>query len=136
VIYRVFHNCWNKAIGHKSRILNQCSSTFLPSWNPWYTFAFVTEPPLKKLKKYKLLVRKWHIWLLDTSTNKQFLQKLKNKQFNHSIVLAYLECSCNMQNLVIRQKEPVSQICVVPFSNFGNWITFGPLRRRYFLHLN
>jgi len=20
--YRVFHNCWNKAIGHKSRILN------------------------------------------------------------------------------------------------------------------
>jgi len=21
-IYRVFHNCWNKAIGHKSRILN------------------------------------------------------------------------------------------------------------------
>ena len=30
---------------------------------------------------------------------------------------------------VTRQKEPVSQICVVvPFSNFGNWITFGPLQ--------
>jgi len=22
MLYRVFHNCWNKAIGHKSRILN------------------------------------------------------------------------------------------------------------------
>jgi len=30
----------------------------------------------------------------------------------------------------IWQKEPVSQIRVVPFSNFGNWITFGPLRIR------
>jgi len=37
----------------------------------------------------------------------------------------------------IWQKEPVSQICVVPFSNFGNLITFGPLRIRYFFsHLN
>jgi len=37
--------------------------------------------------------------------------------------------------LVIRQKEPVSQICVVSFSNFGNWITFGPLRRRCLFYI-
>jgi len=52
-------------------------------------------------------------------------------------VLAILECSCYVQNSVIRPKEPVSQICVVPFSNFGNWITFDPLRIRWcLLHLN
>jgi len=28
------------------------------------------------------------------------------------------------------KKEPVSQICVVPFYNFDKWITFGPLRIR------
>jgi len=28
------------------------------------------------------------------------------------------------------KKNPYSQICVVPFSNFGNWITFSPLRTR------
>jgi len=26
------------------------------------------------------------------------------------------------------KKESVSQTCVVPFTNFGNWITSGPLR--------
>ena len=29
--------------------------------------------------------------------------------------------------LKISQKEPVSQMCVVPFSNFDSWSTFGPL---------
>jgi len=27
----------------------------------------------------------------------------------------------------ISQKEPVSQMCVIPFSNFDSWSTFGPL---------
>jgi len=27
-------------------VIEQCSSTFLSSWNPWYAFAFVMEPPL------------------------------------------------------------------------------------------
>ena len=33
-IYRVFHNCWNKAIGHKSRILNDTTMmiTFIERW--------------------------------------------------------------------------------------------------------
>jgi len=57
--------------------------------------------------------------LLDTSTSKQLLQKLKSKKFNDSVVLAFLECRCYIQNLVIRQKEPISQISVVPCSNFG-----------------
>ena len=35
----------------------------------------------------------------------------------------------------IWQKEPVSEICVVPFSNFGNWITFGPLRMRCLFYI-
>jgi len=32
--YRVFHNCWNKAIGHKSRILNDTTMmiTFIERW--------------------------------------------------------------------------------------------------------
>ena len=47
---------------------------------------------------------------------------------NDSVVLAFLECSCFFENLAIRQKEPVSQICAVSFCNFGNWATFGLLR--------
>jgi len=46
-----------------------------------------------------------------------------------------LEFSCYIQNLVIRQKKPVSEICVGPFSNIGNWITFGPLRIRCLLYI-
>jgi len=45
-------------------------------------------------------------------------------------VLAFMEVICYIQNLAIRQNEPVSEICAIPFSNFGNWITFGPLRIR------
>jgi len=35
----------------------------------------------------------------------------------------------------ISQKEPVSQMYAVPFSNFGNWITFRPLwiRRTFYI---
>jgi len=43
-----------------------------------------------KFKKHKFLVRKSNISLLDTSTNKQLLRKLKNKKFNDSDVLAFL----------------------------------------------
>jgi len=34
LIYRVFHNCWNKAIGQKSRILNDTTMmiTFIERW--------------------------------------------------------------------------------------------------------
>jgi len=42
--------------------------------------------------------------LLDTSTNKQLLQKLKSKKFNDLVVLAFVECSRYIQNLTIRQK--------------------------------
>ena len=45
---------------------------------------------------------------------------LKSKKFNDAVVLAFLQCGCYIQNLYIRQKEPASQICVVPFSNVGN----------------
>jgi len=38
---------------------------------------------------------------------------LKSRKFNASVVLAFLECSCCVQNWVIQQKEPVSQICIV-----------------------
>ena len=70
-----------------------------------------------------------------TPTNKQLLQKLKIKKFNDSVVLTFMECSCYIQNFVIRQKELVSEICFVTFSNFGNWITFGPLRIRCFFYI-
>jgi len=49
--------------------------------------------------------------LLDTWTNKQLLQILKGKKFNDSVVLAFLECTCYIQNFIIRQKEPVSHMC-------------------------
>jgi len=67
--------------------VRQCSSTFLPSWNPWYTFLFVMEPPLTKIGKARILVRKSNISLLDTSTSKQLLLMLKSKEFNDC-------CSC------------------------------------------
>ena len=43
------------------------------------------------------------------------------------VVLAFLERICYIQNFTKRTR---SQICVVPFSNLGNWTTFGPLRLR------
>ena len=95
------------------------------SWNPhWQQF-----------KKHKLHVRKSNISLLDTSTNKQLLQTLKSKKFNDLVILAFLECCCYIQNLVIWQKEPVSQKCVIPFSNCGSCITFGSLRIRYLFYI-
>jgi len=60
-------------------------------------------------------VRKSNISLLGTSTNEHLLQKLKSKKINHSIFFAFLECSCYIQNLVIRQKAPTSQTCVFHF---------------------
>jgi len=48
------------------------SSTFLSSRNPWYTFPFVMEPRWQKICLWKS-----NILLLDTSTNKQLLEKLK-----------------------------------------------------------
>jgi len=40
--------------------------------------------------------------VLNTSENKQLLQKLKSKKFKDSVVLAFLECICYsyIQNLV------------------------------------
>jgi len=73
--------------------------------------------------------------LLDTSTNKQLLQKLKSKKFNNSVILAFMEFICYIQKLAIWQKDTISEICVVPFSNFGNCITFGPLRIRCLFHI-
>ena len=59
----------------------------------------VCHRTLNKLKKHELLVRKSNISLLDTSTNKQLLQKLKSKEFNDSVVLTFLECICYIQDL-------------------------------------
>ena len=93
---------------------------------------FSWNPHQQKFKIHELLVRKSNISLLDTSTNKQLLQKLKSQKFNYSVVLAFLEYICYIQTLA---KKPVSQICVVPFSNFGNGITFGPLRMRCLFYI-
>jgi len=73
-------------------------------------------------KKHKLLVtcKKIKYFIIGLSTNKKLFQMLKSKKFNDPIVLTFLECSCCIQNLVIRHKETISQICVVPFSNLGN----------------
>jgi len=72
----------------------------------------------QKLKKHEFLVKKTKMSLLATSTNKQLLQKLKIKECNDSVVLAFMKFICYTPNLAIRQKEAVSEICAVPFSNF------------------
>ena len=51
---------------------------------------FHGTPINKKLKKHELHVKKANILLLETSTNKQSLQKLKSKKFNDSVVLEFL----------------------------------------------
>ena len=43
--------------------------------------------------------------LLDTSTNKQLLQKLKRKKFNDSVVLAFMEFIYCIQKLAIRKER-------------------------------
>jgi len=64
--------------------------------------------PINKNLKKEVLVKKSNILLVNTSTNEQLLQKLKNKKFNDSVVLAFLECSCYIQTWVIRQKRRIS----------------------------
>jgi len=93
------------------------------------------EPHQQKFERHELLARKSSISLLVNSTNEQLLQNFKSKKLNDSLVLAILKYSYCIQNLVIRQKEPASQICVVPFSNFGNCITFGSLRIRCLFYI-
>ena len=71
--------------------------------------------------------------LLDTSTNKQLLHKSwKARNLMTRLFLHFWNVPATFS---IRQKEPVSEICVVPFSNFGNWITFGPLRMRCLFYI-
>ena len=84
---------------------------------PLIYFCVCHGTPINKNLKNMNYVRKSNFSLLDTSTRKQLLQKLKSKKFNDSVVLAFLECTCYIQNLT---KISVSQICVVTFSNFGN----------------
>jgi len=45
---------------------------------------------------------------------------INSKKFNDLVILAFVECSCYIQYLVIRQKEPACQLSVTPYSNFGN----------------
>jgi len=102
---------------------------------PLIYFGVCHGTPLTKIWKTRITCMKPSISLLDNSTNEQLLQNLKSKKLNDSLVLVFLEFSCYIQNSIIRQKEPVSEICVVPFSNFVNWITFGPLRIRCLFYI-
>ena len=47
----------------------------------------------------------------------------------------FLHFSNVSATFIISQEEPVSQMCVVPFSDFGSWITFGPLRIRRLFYI-
>ena len=98
-------------------------------------FSVCHGTPLTKTWKTRITCKKSSISLSDNSTNEQWLQNLKSKRLNDLLVLAFLEFRCYIQNLVIRQKEPASEICVVSLSNFGNWITFGPLRIRCLFYI-
>jgi len=81
-------NLW-QTYGLLQRLLNvaleQCSSTFLSSWNPDILSRLSWNPHQQKCEKHELLVRKSNISLLDTSTNKRLLQKVKSKKFNDLI---------------------------------------------------
>ena len=72
-----------------------------PSRSVLFNFFVIAEPlkhfhvchgiPInKKLKKHELHVKKANVLLLDTSTNKQLVQKLKSKKFNDWVVLEFL----------------------------------------------
>jgi len=93
---------------------------------PWPTLRFATAPMAGSRVDQSQLLH---------CNNQLNYQLLKSKKFNDALVLAFLECSCYIQNLVIRQKESASEICVVPFSNFDNWITFDPLRIRRLFYI-
>jgi len=64
--------------------------------------------PINKNLKTRI-VRKSNISLLDIPTNKQLLQKLKSKKFNDSVVLAFLERICYIQNFAKRTR--ISNVC-------------------------
>ena len=74
--------------------------------------------PINKNWKKRITCKKIR---LDT-----LLHKLKTNKVSDLVVVSFLECIASR----IWQKEILSQICLVPFSNFGNWITCGPLRIR------
>jgi len=78
------------------------------------------EPPLTKLEKVRITCRKIKYFVIRHFNKKQFLQKLKSKKFNDSVVLAFLEYSGYIQSLVSRQKESLFQICVNP-SGVAKW---------------
>jgi len=100
---------------------------------PLIYFCVCHGTPLTKILKTRITCKKFKYFVIR-HFNKQtvIITEVKKQEINDSVVLAFLECSCYIQNLVTRQKEPVSQ-CVVSFSNFGNWISFGPLWRRFLL---
>ena len=65
--------------------LEQCSSTFLSSWNPDILSCLSLNPHQQKCKKTRITCKKIKHFVLDISTNKQLLQKVKNKKFNDLI---------------------------------------------------
>jgi len=87
-------NLW-QAYGLLQRLLNvaleQCSSTFLSSWNPDILSCLSVNPHQQKCKKTRITCKKIKHFVLDISTNKQLLQKVKSKKFNDLINWC---CSC------------------------------------------
>jgi len=75
------------------------------------------EPPLTKIKKTRITCKKIKFFVIRHFNKSTVITEVKKQEINDSVVLAFLECICYIQNL---GKEPVSQICVVAFSNLGN----------------
>ena len=88
--------------------------------------------PINKNLKTGIICKKIKYFFWDTSTNKQLLQKLKIKKLMTRLFLYFWNVFATFK---ISQKEPVSQMCVVPFSNFVSWSTFGALwiRRLFYI---
>jgi len=90
------------------------------------------EPPSTRILNTRITCKKIKYFVIRPFNKYTVVTKVKKPEINDSVVLAFLECICYSQDLA---KKPVSQICIVPFSNFGNGITFGPLRMRCLFYI-
>jgi len=87
---------------------------------------------INKNLKTGITCKKLKYFFWDTLTNKQLLQKSKIKKLMTRFFLHFWNVFATFK---LSQKQPVSQMCVVPFSTFVSWSTFGALWIRWLFYI-
>jgi len=72
---------------------------------PLIYFRVCHGTPINKNLKTRITCKKIKYFFI----NKQLLQKMKIKKFNDSVLLAFLECVCDIQNFPKRTR--ISNVC-------------------------